>query len=100
MLHFCGQNANIVNVRNAIIESVHRRRPKSGGGCPVWTFYGQGLEGVLQLRTFEHFLVQKLQIFLRNVWCVLTDKGVEEGEGCQFFVILCGRLLWMVPTCL
>jgi len=89
------------------------RRPQSGKGCPVRTFYGEGGGGSLDadVRTFwcKNFR------FFRNLWCVRTDKGVEPvqkfcgqgrlrqcenfaDKGGQFFAILCGHLLWTPLT--
>jgi len=83
--------------------AVHKRRPQSGGRGFVQCrhFADKGKGGFFRCER-PHFLVQKILEFFEIYGCALTDQGerVEPvrtggwGWWCQFFAILCGRLLW------
>jgi len=79
----------------ARLETVHKRRPQSGGGslCPVRTFFGQGGEGVLQMRTSALFGAKNFGFFE-----IYGMSKRTRGEPIRtFFAILNGRLLWAAP---
>jgi len=81
--------------------SIKHVRSQGEGGCPIRTFYGQGGMG----RWMSALLGAK-QLHFLNLWCVCTDRGeglnqcghFEDKEEGQFFMILCGSLLWTAPN--
>jgi len=47
-----------------LLGDVHKRRLRSGEGvCPVRTFFGHGVRGILQIRTFALFSAKNFGFF-------------------------------------
>jgi len=95
---FCCDLAQRRDFENQL-RAVHQRRTQSGEkrGCSVRTFCRQG-EGSLNTdvltfwyKKFEFFKISK---GFGGIEPVRTFFG---QEGCQFFAILCERLLWTAP---
>jgi len=72
---------------------VHKRRPKLEGGvvCPV------RLGDFFRCERLP-FLKQKSSDFLKFIMVERREGWPGKGERYQFFVILCGRLLWMATN--